>query len=222
MNAGFGFFVWILPLLLLLVQGFNPDPYSLLNEAIVGESMPCVFCPIRRPGFPRPFRSRFTGRWIGRGRGRGRGRRRQNRFLYSPLYPPPREMNPISNMEQEYDYRTEGNMQGLESAFNGELSTATVNCGGLSNLRAPSCNQCPRNADTASVSSWCGGDCEPVKVGVVEWMCDRKGGKSVSCGGGRRALDCSTCVFPENHAPNPSCGGDCRWICEPFCQCRNI
>ena len=148
-----------------MVQGFNPDPYSLLNEAIVGESMPCVFCPIRRPGFPRPFRSRFTGRWIGRGRGRGRGRRRQNRFLYSPLYPPPREMNPISNMEQEYDYRTEGNMQGwvqgslsriisssgLESAFNGELSTATVNCGGLSNLRAPSCNQCPQNADTASV-----------------------------------------------------------------------
>ena len=100
-------------------------------------------------------------------------------------------------------------------------------------------------------SSWCGGDCEPVKVGVVEWKCARKGGKkgscglterykeyekrtgakenctvkggpshqcmtygyrfsfpylslisfpiqgkSVSCGGGRRALDCSTCVFP--------------------------
>ena len=148
-----------------MVQGFNPDPYSLLNEAIVGESMPCVFCPIRRPGFPRPFRSRFTGRWIGRGRGRGRGRRRQNRFLYSPLYPPPREMNPIWNMEQEYDYRTAGNMQGwvqgslsrtisssgLESAFNGELSTATVSCGGLSNLRAPSCNQCPQNSDTASV-----------------------------------------------------------------------
>ena len=146
-----------------MVQGFNPDPYSLLNEAIVGESMPCIFCPLPRP----PFRSRFKPF----GRGRGRGRRRQNRFLYSPLYPlyplypPPREMNPIWNMEQEYDYRTAGNMQGwvqgslsrtisssgLESAFNGELSSATVNCGGLSNLRAPSCNQCPQNAETASV-----------------------------------------------------------------------